>query len=188
MNLFLLHANSKQAAKWHCDKHCVKMILETTQLLYTAWWCNDTPFEWAPCEFEPYKPSHKNHPAAQWVRSDPIHYLWALDLALNLSDEYTRRYGKVHKCHHHLMRLQQMGSPPTPTISPLIAAPQKIATTGCPEGCSYFLCAIADDVFESCKVITDGQLNGIETYRKYYKTKTFQLKWNKGADPTPVWY
>ncbi len=188
MNIFLLHVNAQQSAVWHCDKHCIKMILESTQLLYTAWWCCEHPFQWAPCEFEPYKQTHKNHPSAIWVRSSPVHYQWTLDLALNLSTEYTRRYGKVHKCHHHLKRLHQMGSPTPPTTIPPITAPQKIATTGCPEGCSYFLCAIADDVFESCKVITDGELNGVKTYQNYYKTKSFQLKWNKGGDSPPNWY
>lgn len=37
MNLFVLSPDAGSAAALHCDKHVVKMILETCQLLYTAW-------------------------------------------------------------------------------------------------------------------------------------------------------
>ena len=36
MNIFYLDTRPKEAAMMHCDKHCVKMILETAQLLSTA--------------------------------------------------------------------------------------------------------------------------------------------------------
>ena len=38
MNIFALHWRQRKAARWHCDKHVVKMLLETVQLLYTAHW------------------------------------------------------------------------------------------------------------------------------------------------------
>ena len=37
MNIFLLSLNPEEAAEFHCDKHVIKMILETTQLLYMCW-------------------------------------------------------------------------------------------------------------------------------------------------------
>ena len=36
MNIFYLHENPERCAEMHCDKHVVKMILETAQLLSTA--------------------------------------------------------------------------------------------------------------------------------------------------------
>ena len=36
MNIFYLHKHPEIAAQMHVDKHCVKMILETCQLLSTA--------------------------------------------------------------------------------------------------------------------------------------------------------
>ena len=36
MNIFYLDTRPKESAVMHCDKHCVKMILETAQLLCTA--------------------------------------------------------------------------------------------------------------------------------------------------------
>jgi len=38
MNIFALSLDPKEAAKAHGDKHVVKMILETCQMLYTAHW------------------------------------------------------------------------------------------------------------------------------------------------------
>lgn len=37
VNIFFLDYDPVQAAQMHCDKHVVKMILETAQLLSTAW-------------------------------------------------------------------------------------------------------------------------------------------------------
>ena len=94
----------------------IKMILETTQLLYTAWWFGrDTlPLpELDTCPHDPYRPTHKNHPSAIWVRADPKHYEWLLELGFSLCEEYYKRYnGKFHKCLTHLERLQSMGPPP----------------------------------------------------------------------------
>jgi hypothetical protein len=36
MNIFVLSKYPRLAAEMHCDKHCVKMILETAQMLSTA--------------------------------------------------------------------------------------------------------------------------------------------------------
>ena len=36
MNIFYLHSEPDQCAKWHCDQHVTKMILEYAQLLSTA--------------------------------------------------------------------------------------------------------------------------------------------------------
>ena len=43
MNIFVLHWKPRKAARWHVDKHIVKMILETCQLLYTAHWIHFYP-------------------------------------------------------------------------------------------------------------------------------------------------
>lgn len=90
MNIFYLDKNPAKAAEMQCDKHIVKMILETAQLLSTAHYELDG-------ESPAYKPTHKNHPSAIWVRSRASHYLWAYKHMLELGREYTRRYGKTHK-------------------------------------------------------------------------------------------
>lgn len=38
MNIFVLHTTPAKAARWHADKHVVKMLLESVQMLYTSHW------------------------------------------------------------------------------------------------------------------------------------------------------
>ena len=90
MNIFLLDYNPVRAAQAHCDKHVVKMILETAQMLSTAHVELDG-------EQVAYKPTHKNHPCAIWVRESLGNYQWTVRLLQALGVEYTHRYGRVHK-------------------------------------------------------------------------------------------
>ena len=89
MNIFYLDKNVSKCAQYHNDKHVVKMILETAQLL-----CGS---HWATGGTAPYKLSHKNHPCAIWVREVLNNYYWLCDLGKELCEEYTYRYGKRHK-------------------------------------------------------------------------------------------
>ena len=101
MNIFYLHHYPKIAASMHCDKHCVKMILETAQLLSTAH--RELDGDGYADVTGMYKSTHKNHPSAVWVRTSRKHYRWAYDLFVELCKEYTHRYGKVHKTEQKLM-------------------------------------------------------------------------------------
>ena len=57
MNLFYVEREPVAAAQALCDKHVVKMILETAQMLSTAHRLSETPQ--APFV---YKVTHRNHP------------------------------------------------------------------------------------------------------------------------------
>lgn len=92
MNIFFLDYNTKKCAEYHCDKHVVKMILETAQLL-----CGVHHTTNQVSDEVPYKLSHKNHPCAIWARESLSNYLYLCDLGLELCKEYTYRYGKRHK-------------------------------------------------------------------------------------------
>ena len=89
MNIFFLDYDTKKCARYHCDKHVVKMILETAQLLCGAHWVTGSE--------APYKLSHKNHPCSIWVRESLSNYLYLCDLGIELCKEYTYRYGRTHK-------------------------------------------------------------------------------------------
>jgi hypothetical protein len=92
MNIFVLDTNPKTCAEYHNDKHVVKMILETAQLLCGVHWMTEGG------QYDiPYKLSHKNHPCAIWARECIENYIWLCDLGLELCEEYTYRYGKRHK-------------------------------------------------------------------------------------------
>ena len=92
MNIFFLDWDVNKCAKDHCDKHVVKMILETAQLL-----CGVHHMTPQVTPQVPYKLSHKNHPCAIWTRSSLSNYLYLCELGLALCKEYTYRYEKRHK-------------------------------------------------------------------------------------------
>jgi len=96
MNIFFLDTDVKKCAEYHVDKHVVKMILETAQLLCGVHHAT-RPSTVQVTDQVPYKLSHKNHPCAIWVRESLSNYLYLCELGLELCNEYTYRYGKRHK-------------------------------------------------------------------------------------------
>jgi hypothetical protein len=93
MNIFVLDENPQVAAQMHNDKHVIKMILETSQIL-----CGVHHMSNPTSTLQvPYKLSHKNHPCSIWARDCIENYIWLCDLGLSLCEEYTYRYGKRHK-------------------------------------------------------------------------------------------
>ena len=98
MNIFFLDIDVKKCAKDHCDKHCVKMILETAQLL-----CGVHHTTNPVTDNIPYKLSHKNHPCSIWTRESLTNYLYLCELGMELCKEYTSRYGKKHKSEEVIM-------------------------------------------------------------------------------------
>lgn len=93
MNIFYLSNDTEQCAREHPDKHVVKMILETAQLLSAAHHVLGTSL----VTDSIYKLTHQNHPCAKWVRLSSSNYEWLFSLLVELNNEYTYRYGKVHK-------------------------------------------------------------------------------------------
>ena len=90
MNIFFLHKDPSRAAKAQCDKHVVKMVLETTQMLSTA--ARRNGFDIG------YKAAYPSHPMTRWVGDNNYNFSWALDHAQELSKEYVARYNKFHAC------------------------------------------------------------------------------------------
>ena len=87
MNIFVLSTDPVEAATMECDKHVVKMLLETAQLL-----CGPHPPGKAP-----YVRTHFNHPCAKWTRESTSNYTWLSIHGLALCEEYTRRYRRTHR-------------------------------------------------------------------------------------------
>ena len=108
MNIFFLHRDPRIAARYHCDKHVIKMIIESAQMLYCAHWMMNP-------EKVPegaYKFTHKNHPCTIWVRESRENYMWLASLGWWLCKEYQHRYGahKTHKTEAHIEWL--LSNPP----------------------------------------------------------------------------
>ena len=177
MNIFYLHNSPEICAEMHVDKHCVKMILETAQLLSTAhrvldgtetvglsqsgrkakrWILPDGR------ESTLYSATHINHPSAIWARRSMDNYVWLHSLLNSLCKEYTYRYGKVHKCEH------------TGLVEALAKVPTNIPNTGFTEPTP----AMPDQY----KV--PG--NSVQSYHNYYNgEKTRMFSWKNRI--TPKW-
>lgn len=177
MNIFYLDRDVRLAAEYHCDKHVVKMILESAQLLSTAhrvldgkmvieanangrkmkrWRLDDSR------ENVLYKASHVNHPSAIWVRENMEHYRWLHNLMYFLIGEYKYRYGgKYHKCEAILQPL--MDAPLNIDVGDWVDPPQ----------------AMPDDA----KVPGDS----VEAYRNYYRLHKRRMA-NWKIRGTPNWY
>ena len=123
MNIFFLNGKPSRCARWHCDKHVVKMILESTQILYTCQHMNGGTAkvdESAPLCLSTGKRGYKNHavnhPSVKWARSSLAHYIWLCWLGIALVKEHGYRFNpkKPHSCLVHLEWL--LANPPVGLI------------------------------------------------------------------------
>ncbi len=105
MNIFILDNDPIKAAQAMCDKHVVKMILESAQMLSTAHRILDNRQDKIL-----YKSTHKNHPCTIWVMQSKAHYNWLYRHFKALCKEYTYRYGKTHLTERKL--LKHLQTPP----------------------------------------------------------------------------
>ncbi len=111
MNIFYVDSDPEVAARNMVDRHVVKMILETAQLLSTAHRVIDgeeyvgqsqsgrKAKRWrlsGNVDAIMYAATHINHPSAVWVRENSANYDWLYDHLLALGREYTYRYGRTH--------------------------------------------------------------------------------------------
>ena len=100
MNIFYLDKDPVKAAQVQYNKHVVKMILESAQMLCTAHHVYGFPHD------VPYKQAHLNHPSTIWARENASNYVWLFEHFCALSAEYKKRYNKTHlsytKCFHPL--------------------------------------------------------------------------------------
>lgn len=100
MNIFILDENPTKCAQYHVDRHVVKMITETAQILSTAYYYTNEE------DRAPYKLTHKNHPSCKWARESLDNWLWLQNLGIELYIEYQHRYGnKQHKSGEYILNM-----------------------------------------------------------------------------------
>lgn len=104
MNIFALSSDPTEAARWAIDKHVVKMVLETAQILATVSWRYGIA--------APYKPTHANHPCTLWAGQTLGNWEWTYQHGIALADEYTRRFGKTHKARAVIEWAKEAGGRP----------------------------------------------------------------------------
>jgi len=162
MNIFFLDWCPVKAAQYQCDKHVVKMVLESAQLLSTVYHVVQPPS--CPIRNQVYKATHVNHPCSKWARESGANFDWLARHGIALCEEYTFRYGKIHKC-ENLIRLMYFMQPGFDIIlneeisSPAQAMPLQYK-----------------------------RYNPVEAYRAYYiGEKAKFAKWVKGRE-APDWW
>jgi len=173
VNIFYVDSDPIKAAQSLVDKHVVKMILESCQLLSTAHRVVDgTQYtditktgrsvkRWRLYDERDtivYQATHINHPSSVWCRSSVENYNWLVEHMYGLMDEYKHRYNKIHKCIDVAYLLQ---SPPK-NLQEYDYTPM--------------LCAMDEQY-----IISDDPLTN---YRNYYKVgKTHLHKWSNRQPP-----
>ena len=208
MNIFVLHSYPGKAAVLHCDAHVIKMLLETTQILYT--YLDSIGYVLPATDTDgntivPYKPTHRHHPCVLWLHGGRAHFKWLLHLANVLAFLYARIYDKVHACYMHIRHmLVEIDLTKLPDncdaetwLQRLTArgikskvvqtCASKVATVDPPRGCAFGVACIGDD--DSYCRTADGAINLPKTYLKYYNYKRGifkrSMRWRKQAKPPP---
>ena len=179
MNIFVLDKNPIVAAQLQCDKHVVKMIVESAQMLSTAHRMLDGQEYKAPSKSGKrmvkkwklknhddviYSAVHMGHPCTVWTMESNANYEWHYKHFIALCDEYTYRYGKIHssdtKLREHLEQL--------PNNIPVTKMTEfKLAMKSNPE------CML------ECPV---------ESYRAFYHTKQHRFKMDWTKRKIPEWF
>lgn len=181
MNLFVLDECPTKSAQMQCDKHIVKMVLESGQMLSTAHRLLDGTMSKRPSksgktmakyfavsdsvmESTLYRVAHAGHPCTVWTMQSTDNYNWHYAHFVALCDEYSYRYGKTHMTD---TKLRVMLKTPPANIPTGKLTKQPLAMQSNPE-CMF------DNV--------------VKSYRAYYKTKAdrFKMVWSKRS--TPDWF
>ena len=89
MNIFYLDKCPDKAAKLQYNKHVVKMILESAQMLCTAHhhYAEKLGYD---NSYIPYKKAHYNHPSTIWCRQNSRQYYWLFHHMIALGNEWSQ--------------------------------------------------------------------------------------------------
>lgn len=172
MNIFVLAEDAVESARMMCDKHVIKMILESCQLLSTAHHVLDGDellVNSGKRKYKTYictkknicKATMINHPCTIWTRETRENYIWLWRHTYALCGQYTERYGKVHALQYMLEN--ELYDPPA-NISKGKLTP--------------FAQAMPDQYKDA---------NAVVAYRKYYINEKVRFaKWKNSQ--VPEWF
>jgi hypothetical protein len=182
MNIFYLSKNPVEAAQMSCDKHVVKMILESAQLLSTCHRVLDGIEYYDKTKngrkIKRWKHPNKNmetvlykagwikHPSTLWLLESAYNYLWLYQHMMALNEEYKKRYEHT-KDHLAIQKLGDLLKHP-----PKNSKINKISTDPKPA------------MPEECKVPGDS----VQSYRRYYIMKKRRFATWKSPSVMPDWY
>jgi hypothetical protein len=175
MNIFVLDNNPRVAAQMMCDKHVVKMIVESCQLMSTAHHVLDGKVITRTAKngrkfgtYEHDRPGFRflrctmiNHPCTIWTRSCKQAYYWLWEHTHELLKVYQSRYNKIHT-YDDMVQYS------------LVHTPTKISDCRMPA----FAQAMPDQYKNA---------DAVQAYRQYYiHEKSRFAKWK--MDNAPIWF
>ena len=162
MNIFFLHRDPQWAANALCDKHVPKMLLESAQMLSTAVRKYEEDTGTTPLAEPIYKSAYPNHPMTKWVGFNRDCFRWALENAVFISQEYCKRFKKLHKSSRILNVIYD----------------------------NQYYKEIPDERFTNppqCMPDEYKDNDYVTAYRNYYKGEKTFAKWEKGRQQ-PEWW
>ena len=180
MNIFILSEEREplihyqQQAHYHIDKHVVKMIAESVQMLVTALAAphRNGIFDIPSFPCKPLSASMTKHPCTQWTCASIENFNYLACLALQLCQEHQYRYplSAEHAYMHFLKalvdQLKLHGFGPTADL------PQQFAI------------AVKDP---NKRTTSADHMIALDTYRSYYvRDKRSFATWKKRMKP--VWF
>lgn len=187
MNIFRLSDDPAEAARFHCDRHVVKMCTEAAQILSTAKRLaegapTDAPDRpgkpflllpgerlhrpagsllWQIADKAVYAATHATGPLVRWVAASRANYAWQFAHYRALLDEYQRRYGRTHAA-----------SWPHDALSPIPTSLPDAGPTPAPQ-------------------VMPEQYRGddpVAAYRRLYLGEKARFARWAHATPTPTWF
>lgn len=179
MNIFYLDDNPITAAQMQCDKHVVKMVVESAQMLSTAHRFLDGILERRKSisgkrvvdyyalsddrEDVLYKAVHMGHPCSVWTYTSKNNYMWHYIHWKALCNEYTYRYNKQHKAEIDLDKYLKYAPNNIQLLGPM---PLPLAMGSAPECIDYN--------------------EPVISYRNFYMTKqkNFKMVWTNREMPS----
>lgn len=118
MNIFAVNNDPRLAACDLPDKLVVKMPTESIQLL-TPWAFNAHGVYIQKLDGTNYGiKGYAHHPCMRWLYDSPANVFWLLEHAIEMSAEYTRRYGKQHGVNYALEQVQRLCETSYSDLSP----------------------------------------------------------------------
>ena len=159
MNIFAIEGQNNQvdwikSAQSQDNYRVVKMILESCQMLCT------TLNEQAGKQITPYRSTHKSHPSTKWVGASSSNFEALVIHTVAMLEEYTERFGKVHKCAGVLEKCIEL-------YDPLLFSSQESTRLPLAMPCEFH----SDNI--------------VESYRRFYASKP-RIRYPK--DKMPDWF
>ncbi len=161
MNLFILDKNPEISAKYHTDRHIVKMPTETAQMISFVYHDLNLWNKEIPDFIMSFSKTHYKHPCSIWIRESLSNFIYAANFGIQLYEEYQYRYEQPEK-HNRAIRIF------------------KFALENLPEIQDKGLTPFAQAMDKEYLLYNDAVLN----YREYYRSGKKHLHtWKKRENP-----